>query len=101
MPRYLQSVTFGMFIRPICRVGLLNFNVVALKHKEYDLLALYDRLCLVAYFEQTFNNFCIAADERQINQCGDYFSIVTIIGCCLPLSNDQNGRRPLNKTVIF
>ena len=68
MPRYLQSVTFRMFICPICRVGFLNFIVVALKHKEYDLLALYDKLCLVAYFDHTFNNFCIPADERQIKQ---------------------------------
>ena len=36
-----------------------------------------------------------------VNDCGDYFSIVTITGCCLPLSNDPNGRLPLNKTVTF
>ena len=36
-----------------------------------------------------------------VNQCGDYLSIVTIIGCFLPLSKYQNWQRPLNKTVII
>ena len=36
-----------------------------------------------------------------VNHCRDYFSIVTKNGCCLPVSNDQNGRRPLKKTVTF
>ena len=79
MPMYLQityqttalrniNLTSLIFVKHfVSRVGLSNFIVVALKHKEYDLLALYDKLCLVAYFEHTFNNFCIPADKRQIN----------------------------------
>ena len=45
-PRYLQSVTFGMLISPNYSLGFLNFIVVALKHNEYDLIALYDKLCV-------------------------------------------------------
>ena len=57
--------------------------MVALKHKEYDLLALYDRICLVAHFEQTFNNFCIPADERQYHvQCMHYIPSHLIVYIC-------------------
>ena len=42
MPMYLQSVTLGMLIGPKCKVGFSNFILAALKHKEYDLFALYD-----------------------------------------------------------
>ena len=46
-------------------------------------------------------NFKIQTSLDFVNYCRDYFSIVTKTGCCLPVSNDQNGRRPLKKTVTF
>ena len=57
-------MTIGAFILTKCMVGFSNLVV----EYEYDLFALYGKLCPVANFQYIFNNLFIPGNEKQIRQ---------------------------------
>ena len=66
MPRYLHLSTAGITYFPNTKLGGVILISFGLKHKENDLIALYDNWWLVAYASHVFKSCCIPAELSAI-----------------------------------